>query len=186
MRILIKPFIFVLSAWMATLTAPAFAGIIWAQASGNWESTATWAGGVAPGSADNAYIGSSQAPGVNNATVTLQAAESASGVYVGYGSPSNGVLNLNGHTLTITNALTIGDLGGTGTVNENGGSFSAGGLDMYTGGSSFTFGSADAVANIDIENGAALSTVATGNITTGGNIVAGGVVNLGANTSMSG
>jgi PEP-CTERM motif len=183
---LIKVFVFVLSVCEVGLTVPALGQNIWAQQSGNWESTATWAGGTVPNSADNAYIGSSQAPGVNTATVTLQAAESASGVYVGYGNPSNGMLNLNGNTLTITNALTIGDLGGTGTVTENGGSFSAGGLDMYTGGSSFTFGNADAVTSIDIENGATLSTVASGNITSGGNIVSGGVVNLGANTSLSG
>jgi hypothetical protein len=186
-REFVKPLMLIVSVGVVMLAVPVLGQNIPAQASGNWEDASTWAGGAVPSSTENVYIGATDPAGaVTTATVTLTAAEVINDAFVGYGSPTNGVLNLNGNTLTITNTLTIGDFNGTGTLTENGGSFTAVNLDMYTGGSSFTFGTADAVTSIDIENGATLSTVASGNITSGGSVANGGTLNLGASVSSSG
>ena len=185
MRILIKLFIFVLSTWVAALAVPASAQDAGVVTSGNWESTSTWTGGTVPSSSNNVYIGSTYPSGAaGTATVTLTAAESASNVYVGYGSPADGTLNLGGNKLTITGGLTIGEYGGAGSLIDAGGSFTTAGLSMFTGGTSLIFGSSDVTGGIDIENGAALTTAATGNITGGGAVANGATLNLGANMSI--
>ena len=61
----------------------------------------------------------------STATVTLGANESANNVYLGNGSGTSGTLELAGNILTITNDLVIGQNGGTGVLNEGGGSFTA-------------------------------------------------------------
>jgi fibronectin-binding autotransporter adhesin len=185
-RKLIKPFIFVSSAWAATLTAPAFAQDTGAQGSGNWENASTWTGGAVPNSSNNVYIGSTYPAGAaGTATVTLTAAESANNVNVGYGSPTNGTLDLGGNTLTVTGGLNIGQFGGTGTLNEGGGSFTASNLLIYNN-NSLTLGTADVTSTIDIEIGATLTTAATGNITSGGSVANAATLNLGANMNLSG
>jgi hypothetical protein len=187
-RNLVKLFLFVSIAWLATLTGPAFAQVTGANSTGNWNDPTIWTTGLVPASSDNVYIGSTYPTGAaGTATVTLTEDESASYVYVGYGSPTSGMLDLDGNKLTITNGLTIGDYLGTGIVTEEaGGSFSAANLIMYTDGTSFTFGTSDTTGTIDIENGAALTTTATGNITGGGSVANGSTLNLGASASFSG
>ena len=185
MRNIIKPFIFITLAWMATETVPAFAQDTGAKATGNWENASTWTGGAVPNSSNNVYIGSTSPGGAaGTVAVTLTAPESASNVNVGYGSSTSGTLNLNGNSLTITNRLEIGNVG-IGTVIEAGGSITTANLYMYTSGVSFTCGTADNIGGIDIENGATLTTAATGNITGGGSVVSGAALNLGANMSLS-
>src|SRR5580692_7798025 len=99
-RRLVKALIFVLSAWVASVGAAALAQDTGAQGSGNWESASIWTGGTVPNSSNNVYIGSTYpasppAPGAaGTATVTLTAAESADNVNVGYGSPTDGTLDL--------------------------------------------------------------------------------------------
>ena len=83
--------------------------------------------------------------------------------------------------------LTVGSIfGGTGAITEAGGSFTAGNLNMYTGTSFVTLGTADVIGGIDIENGATLTTAAVGNITGGGAIANGASLTLGANMRLSG
>jgi hypothetical protein len=180
----VKLFIFVLSAWVTALTVPAFAQT-GANTTGSWENSSIWTGGTVPNSSTNVYIGSTYPTGAaGTATVTLTADESADNVYVGYGSPTTGTLNLGGNTLTITGGLTIGEYGGTGSLVDAGGSFTTPSLSMFIGGTALTFGTADVTGGIDIENGAALTTVATGNITGGGAVANGATLNLGANMSI--
>lgn len=185
MKNLARPFIFVVSAWMATLTAAAFAQDTGAQGTGNWETASTWTGGTVPNSSNNVYIGSTYPSGAaSSPTVTLTEDESADNVSIGYGSPTDGTLDLNGNTLTITNTLTVGDFSGTGSIIEAGGSYTTANLDMYTSGTSLTFGSADATTSIDIENGATLTTATSGNIISGGSVANGSTLVLGANASL--
>ena len=98
MRKRIKPFVVISSACMATLAAPAFAQNIPAQASGNWETPSVWVGGGVLNSSNNVYISATDPAGaMTTAAVTLTANESINSVFVGYGTPTNGTLNLNGH-----------------------------------------------------------------------------------------
>ena len=158
-----------------------------ALASGNWENPSVWVGNVVPNSSNNVYIGATDPAGaVTTAAVTLTANESINSVFVGYGTPTNGTLNLNGHTLTIGGTLTINDFSGTGHLVEGGGSFTAATLAIFDGNSSLTLGTGDVVGNIDIESGATLTTAATGNLTSGGAVANGGALNPGANMSLSG
>src|SRR5262252_7382986 len=117
-----------------------------AKSSGNWENTSIWTAGTVPNSINNVYIGAGvpAAPTgtAASATVTLTANESANNVFLGDGFSASGTLNLGGNKLTIGSALDIGGPGGTGVLNEGGGSFTSGSVDVE-GGSSLTFGSAD-------------------------------------------
>ena len=183
-----KRFIFVLAVSMAMLAVPAFSQDTGAVSSGIWENSAIWTGGTVPNSSNNVYIGSTypnSPQATSNATVTLSASESAGNVSVGYGSPTNGVLDLGANQLTISGALRIGLFGGAGSVQEEGGSFTAGTVMVYTTGNSLTMGTSDVTGLIDIENGGILSTTATGNITGGGAVANGATLNLGANMSLS-
>jgi hypothetical protein len=182
-----KRFIFISSACMAALATPAFAQNIPAKASGNWEDPSVWAGNVVPNSSNNVYIGATDPAGaVTTASVTLTANESAIDIHVGYGTPCNGTLNLNGHSLTIS-SLYLGQFGNSpGHIIEAGGSLTMAGINMFGAANSLTLGTADTVSGIDIESGAVLTTSAIGNISTGGAVANGGVLTLGANASLSG
>ncbi len=97
-----------------------------AVSNGNWNTGSTWTTGMAPGSSNNVYIGSTYPSGAaKTATVTLTQAQSADNVNLGNGSGTDGTLDLAGNTLTITGSLVIGQNGGNGTLNEAGGSFTA-------------------------------------------------------------
>ncbi|MGB8352401.1 MAG: PEP-CTERM sorting domain-containing protein [Chthoniobacteraceae bacterium] len=183
-----KSFIFVFLASMAMLATPAFSEDIGTLSSGTWENPAIWTSDTVPTSADNVYIGSTypnspQATGF--ATVTLSASESASNVSVGYGSPTNGVLDLGANQLTIAGALRIGLFGGLGSIQEEGGSFTAGTVMVFTSGNSLTMGTSDVTGSIDIENGGILTTSSTGNLTGGGAVANGATLNLGADMNLS-
>jgi hypothetical protein len=181
----VKSLIVISSASVASLTVPAFAQNNAAKSSGTWENPAIWTLGTVPGSSNSVYIGATVPAGaVSTAAVTLTAPESAANVYVGYGSPTSGTLNLGANKLTVSGTITVGDFSGTGTISEAGGSFTAGTLAMFTSGTSFSFGTADAVSGIDIETGSTLTTAATGNITAGGS-VASATLNLGANANLT-
>jgi hypothetical protein len=157
-----------------------------AKATGNWESTTTWFNNVVPTSADSAYIGATDPPGgIGSPTVTLTASEAITNVRLGYGSPTNGTLNLNGHALTVSGDFMINNFGGIGHLVEGaGGSFTAGSLSMFNGNVPLTLGAADVVTSIDIESGASLTTAATGNITSGGSLSS-ATINLGADMNLS-
>ena len=186
MRVLLKPFLYVSSAWVAALTAPASAQDTGAKTSGTWENAAIWTSGGVPNSSNSVYIGSVYPVGqaASAATVRLGANESAKNVHLGYGSPTNGVLDLGGNKLTITGGLDIGEFGGTGSLTEAGGSFTSASLSMFGSGNSLIFGTADVTGGIDIENGATLTTAATGNITGGGSVANGATLNLGASMNI--
>src|SRR5262249_8671657 len=90
----IKSILFITAAWFAIQPVPAYAQNISAIGSGNWENASIWSGGIVPNSSNNVYIGSSDYPAAGTATITLTGSESVNSVYIGYGSPTNGVLNL--------------------------------------------------------------------------------------------
>ncbi len=181
---------------LALLTLAAWAGPAraqntgaWATGNGNWETPSIWTTGSVPGSTNNVYIGSASGTTVPanaalNATVTLTANESAADVYLGYGNTSSGTLNLGSNTLSVTGTINIGIVGngGTGSITESGGSFTAGGLYLYSAGSSinsYTFGAKDVVGSL-LVNASTATTSATGNVTGGAYVEAGGTLNLGA------
>src|SRR5262249_5151863 len=139
-----------------------------AKTNGNWEATSTWTTGTIPGSSNNVYIGSSVPPAPTGtaatATVTLTANESANNVFLGAGTGGTGTLNLGGNKLTVGTALNIGTTVATGVLNEGGGSFTSGSVDVER--SSLTFGSADVTGSLIVgqgDLGGTATTVATGN-----------------------
>ena len=168
----------------------ALAQDVGAVISGNWNNSSTWTTGTPPGSSNNVYIGSSNQPSgtAKIATVTLTQAQSAGNVYLGYGSGTNGTLDLAGNALTITGSLVIGQNGGTGTLNEGGGSFTAASADVYNG-NSLNFGASDVVSSLLLSGGSTAMTAATGNITTtsysSSNVESGSTLTLGANLNMN-
>ncbi len=190
-----KPFVFILSALLATLALPAFSQDTGVLVSGDWGTPSTWTSGTVPNSSNTnrVFIGSTypnSPQAISNATVTLTQDESAANVLLGYsnGSPSLGTLNLGANHLTITNNLTVGCFpggGGVGVITEiGGGSFTAGSILMFNSGNSLTMGAADVTSTIDIENDGILTTTVVGNITNGGAIANGATLNLGANLNV--
>lgn len=145
------------------------------QATGNWNTPGTWAGGVVPTSSDNVVI-------ADGYTVTIDASPTVNSLTVGQGS--SGILKFDGtaRTLTVTNNVTINS-GGTfqhPTTNQNGHIVSIGGnltnngtLDFYsnanravtlkfTGSSNATFsgtGSTTDIHAITIDKGTSYSSV---------------------------
>jgi hypothetical protein len=155
-----------------------------AISSGNWNDPSVWTTDSVPGSSNSVYIGSNTPPGAAPiATITLTADESADDLYLGALLLDNGTLDLGGNTLTISNDLVIGMGGGSGTINEGGGSFTA--ASMTLNGNSFTFGASDQVASLAVV-GANATTTAAGNVTGGVSVLSGSTLNLGANLSVIG
>ena len=169
-------------AILATLAVGLVAGRASAQStgadkSGNWNDSTVWSSGV-PTSSSTVYIGSTSY--ATSATVTLTADESSGNLYLGDGSGTSGTLDLAGHKLSLGNAtLSIGQNGSTGTLNEQGGSFSAGGLSIQ-GANSLTLGSGDVVSTVALQSGASLTTAASTNISGNVNVFGGSTLNLGA------
>jgi len=120
-----------------------------AATSGTWGSASTWTPSSGfPGSGDNALIGSTYPAGAAaTASVTLGGSQSVSSLYLGYGSAtSSGTLNLAGNYLNVISGLYLGDSGGSGTIIENGGSFSTPNLYLYSG-NSLVLGASDTVTS---------------------------------------
>jgi hypothetical protein len=180
---------------MTAMMGAAFGQDVGAKKTGNWTGgTSIWTGGGTPGASNNVYIGSSNHPSgaASSATVTLTQNVSASNLYLGYGSGTSGTLKVNGNALlTISGSLTIGTSGGVGSLAEsNGGSFSAGTLNLYGTSSkpnALVLGSKDVVTTVSL-SGAKLTTAATGNVNgnvtlaSGSTLALGAAMNLGTNT----
>src|SRR5437868_6434767 len=117
----------VASAALSSNTASA-ANVSWTDATNKWESN-NWTGGVGtnpPTAADTAIIG-------NTGTVNYDATTGTRTVLalqVGNPNIGNGILNISGGSLTVTNNVTISGQGNTsGTINITGtGSLNVGGI----------------------------------------------------------
>lgn len=155
--------------------------------SGNWETPSIWTGGTVPGASNTVYIGSTVPTGAAaTATVTLTANESAQSVFLGYGSGTNGALDLGSNALTIGSSLELGPLGGVGTIKEGaGGSFTAQSAYVF-GGNSLSFGANDAVGYLALSSGSNATTAAAGNVTGSTDVYTGSTLNFGANLNLSG
>ena len=172
-----------LAAW----AGPARAQDVGANSSGNWETASIWTTNSVPGASNNVYIGSTYPGGAAaTATVTLTANEVAKNLNLGFGNGTSGTLNLGSKALTVSGEVLLG-IGGTGSITEGaGGSFTA--ASLYSSASSITFGANDAVGYLQIENGSAATTSATGNVTSNGSIyvISGSTLTLGAALNISG
>ena len=105
-------------------------------------------------------------------------------MYLGYGSGTNGTLDLAGNTLTIGGSLVLGQSSGTGTLVEGGGSFTAANAYVYNG-NSLSLGASDAVSFLQL-SGSSGTTTATGNVTGNAYVYSGSTLNLGANLGITG
>ncbi len=185
MRRWIRQVVWVSAAWVA-ISAGAFAQDTGAISNGSWSDPTIWTTSTVPGSSNNVYIGSTYPAGaVSVATVTLSAAQSANNVYLGYTGGTSGTLDLAGNVLTITASLFDGYYGGTGSVNEGGGSFTA--ANVYVGnGNSLTFGANDAVSYLQLSGASSAATAATGNVTGNSDVLSGSTLTLGADMTLTG
>jgi hypothetical protein len=188
--------------WLTALAAPlllvavnsARAVDYAAVGSGNWSDAATWTPSGVPGASDNASIGSTAAGAAATATVSLGSTnESISTLFLGAGGGTSGTLNLGTATLT-AGTIFDGWYGPTGVINNNGGLGSFTATNFYIAGlNSYSFGSADAVANLTIQNNAQVTTSVVGNVTgnigvNNNNLTTGtpATLNLGAALNLSG
>jgi len=134
---------------------------------GDWNDASTWtpAGGT-PGAADDAFIGSNSPAGsAASATVILTADQDATFVAVGNGAGTNGTLNLDSFTLTLSGQLVLGDFGGTGNLLRTTGNFESADLRVDNA-SVLNFVADDIVSDLmDVEGGAQVTTAAAGNVT---------------------
>jgi hypothetical protein len=184
-RRLLRLIVFVSVTWLGCGTVVAFGQDTGAVASGSWETAATWTGNTVPNSSNNVYIGSTYPTGAaSTATVTVGASESANNLYLGNGSGTSGTLNLAGNTLTIASSLVIGQNGGTGVINEGGGSFTVGSTAYVENGNSLSFGTKDAVFSLQLSGASSATTSATGNITQDVNVLTGSTLTLGADMNV--
>jgi hypothetical protein len=171
---------------MCLASAVAHAQDTGAVSSGNWETPSVWTTDSVPDSSNDVYIGSDTPSGAAmSATITLTADESADNLYLGYDFLDIGTLDLGGNTLTIGNSLEIGLTGGSGTINEGGGSFTAGSMFLESA-NSYTFGSSDQVASLDVVGASDATTSAVDNVTDSALINNQSTLNLGANLALSG
>ena len=183
-RRLLRLIVILSVTWLGSGAAVSFAQDTGAALSGSWETAATWTGGTVPNSSNNVYIGSTYPTGAaSTATVTLGANESASNLYLGNGSGTSGTLDLAGNTLTIVNDLVIAQNGGTGVLNQGGGSFTAQNAFVESG-NSLTFGSKDAVFSLQLSGGSSATTSATGNITGNVGVMSGSTLTFQADMSI--
>ena len=153
-----------------------------AATSGTWGNALTWTPSSAfPGSSDNAYIGSNYPAGATaTASVTLGGSQLVNNLYLGYGSPtSSGTLNLAGNYLNVLSSLNLGDGGGSGTIVENGGSFSTPNLYLYSG-NSLALGASDTVtSSMNLSMSSQAATTAAGNVSGSVNLYTGSALTLG-------
>jgi fibronectin-binding autotransporter adhesin len=143
-----------------------------AISSGIWEISSTWSPMGVPGSSDYAFIGSNEPEIFNSAgtaSVTLAADQEVYDVYVGYFTgttgtlSTSGTLDLGGYTLT-ANQISIGQIGASGTIIHDGGSFSTPYLNVYSG-NSLALAANDTISTLaTLDLGAQLTTASSGNI----------------------
>ena len=101
------------------------------------EYAGTWtpAGGP-PATNDRVYIGSNHPSGAaGTATVTLNGNAAADSVVLGRNSGNTGTLNLANHVLTLSDVLTLGESGGTGSILRGTGYFTTLDLSILNGNS---------------------------------------------------
>jgi hypothetical protein len=178
-----------IAAWMAAATC--LAASIAATTSGNWNDTSTWYPIQIPGGDDTVYIGSCYPSdyAAATATVTLVQDQSASNVYLGFGSDYavSGTLDLGNYKLSIGNALYLG-YGGPApmaTVTRGTGSFSAYSVQLRSG-NTFSFGSLDTVSSLIMYDSSTTTTASAGNVTGNANIYWGSTLTLGADLNLTG
>jgi hypothetical protein len=179
------PFLCLMGAYVAAGTASG--QDTGAKGNGNWATPATWTTGAVPGASNNVYIGSTAPNGAAaKATVTLTTDASAANVFLGNGKNTDGTLVLGANaSLSIGTSLVIGQNGGTGTLSEAGGSFTAQTVSVE-GNNSLSFGAGDSASDLILSGGARATTAAGGNITTNATIGTGSTLTLGANANLSG
>jgi len=118
---------FILSFILFTLCFKVFSSNITSNAvTGNWNSTASWVGGVLPGANDSVII-------VNGASITLNVNATVYKLRIS----SGGILSLSSHTLKLNgNGSDNGSMSIYGTLNLNTGTLELTG-DFYTGSSTY-------------------------------------------------
>ena len=163
MRTWLKALVYLGVAWM--ITGAAAAQDTGAIAPGVWDNASIWTGGVVPGMSNNVYIGSTYPVGAaSTATVTISTVdEQAGNLYLGFGSGSEGILNLFGHKVIVNNTLSIGQgasagaSGGVGSIVElSGGSFQTKNLEIHSL-NSLTFGASDVAKSVLVDTGSTLN-----------------------------
>ncbi|MCA9230291.1 MAG: PEP-CTERM sorting domain-containing protein [Planctomycetales bacterium] len=128
------------------ITPVIFAAEYGANSSGDWSDSGIWTPlGGPPVSGDSAYIGSYTPGGsATSATVTLDANQQVTNLYLGNGNSTSGTLDLSNYTLSVDNALVIGSSGGIGSILRGSGYLIADNLTVQ-GGNSFALNSSDSV-----------------------------------------
>jgi fibronectin-binding autotransporter adhesin len=127
-------FLFAIVASLALGQVGFAADIVWAVASGNWNTAADWSGGHLPGTADNSYVGNGDTATING-NITNPTVVS---VYVGGTTDQggsvggNGTLNMSAGSITTPNWFAVGDQAATtGTFNLSGGSVTVSSTDVF-------------------------------------------------------
>ena len=91
----------------------------WNVTSGNWSTAGNWSGGL-PTASDTAYVGA--VGGVLTGAATIDTAGAAAGFfYVGYGTGTNGTVQMTGGSLAVGSFTAVGYTGGQGTFTQSGG-----------------------------------------------------------------
>ena len=98
---------------------------------------------------------------------------------------SSGTLNLAGNYWNVLSSLNLGDGGGSGTIVENGGSFSTPNLYLYSG-NSLALGASDTVtSSMNLSMSSQAATTAAGNVSGSVNLYTGSGLTLGASMALS-
>ena len=141
-----------------------------------------------PGSGDNAYIGSTYPTNSwLTASITLAGSQSVNNLYLGYGNVvSSGTLYLDGYKLAVGSGLYFGQSGGSGTIIENGGSFSTPNLTLSSS-NSLVLGVGDTVSSsVSLNNGSHLTTTTSASVTGAVSLSTGSTLTMGAPLTLSG
>ena len=178
----IKRLVVIVASWVVIGTEASAQDVYAIVASGTWNSGSTWNTGSVPNSSNIVYIGSTS-PGTATAVVSLTQDQSAGDLTLGNGSGTTGTLDLGSSTLTVSDTLTIGLVGGLGVMQRSTGSFSASTVNVESS-NNFTFGSGDITGTLNAYSGSNVTTASTGNVTNDVNVYSGSTLNLGANLNL--
>ena len=123
--------------------------------------------------------------------ITLTQDQQAKNVYLGFGTGTNGTLDLGGNKLTVSGDISIGQAtvgnttGGVGSILESsGGSFQAGSLQVRSGNVA-TFGANDVAGSLIDAGGSTVTTTATGNVASAVLMAGASTLNLGADLTLT-